>query len=156
MRRARRAATHKRGATTSSGPATTSISSHPPWWASIRVFSTHSIYWVGSGVVAWEANRMSLNVAPEAVGSLTEQVEKVIAVIRPAIQADEGDIALINVDEETGEVLVELMVACVECPASDQTLKAGIERIMKDRVPGVTSVRNTGETLVDDGTAITF
>ncbi|MBT3247786.1 MAG: NifU family protein [Actinobacteria bacterium] len=99
---------------------------------------------------------MSLNVAPEAVGSLTEQVEKVIAVIRPAIQADEGDIALINVDEETGEVLVELMVACVECPASDQTLKAGIERIMKDRVPGVTSVRNTGETLVDDGTAITF
>ena len=99
---------------------------------------------------------MSLNVAPEAVGSLTEQVEKVIAVIRPAIQADEGDIALINGDEETGEVLVELMGVCVECPASDQTLKAGIERIMKDRVPGVTSVRNTGETLVDDGTAITF
>jgi len=69
-----------------------------------------------------------------------EQVEKVITAIRPAIQADEGDIALVDVDEETGLVTVELMGACVTCPASTQTLKAGIERIMKDRVEGVTEV----------------
>ena len=72
--------------------------------------------------------------------ALREQVEKVITAIRPAIQADEGDIALIEVDEESGVVTVELMGACVTCPASTQTLKAGIERIMKDRVEGVTEV----------------
>jgi Fe-S cluster biogenesis protein NfuA len=69
-----------------------------------------------------------------------EKVEKVIAAIRPAIQADEGDIELIDVDEDSGTVTVELKGACVTCPASTQTLKAGIERIMKDRVDGVTSV----------------
>jgi len=71
---------------------------------------------------------------------LREEVEKVIAVIRPAIQADAGDIELIDVDEATGVVTVELQGACVTCPASTQTLKAGIERIMTSRVEGVTSV----------------
>ena len=72
--------------------------------------------------------------------SVFEQVEKVITAIRPAIQADDGDIELIGVDEATGVVSVELKGACVTCPASTQTLKAGIERIMKDRVAGVTEV----------------
>ena len=67
-------------------------------------------------------------------------VERIIEVIRPAIQADEGDISLVEVDEATGVVTVELFGACVTCPASTQTLKAGIERIMRDRVPGVTEV----------------
>ena len=47
---------------------------------------------------------------------------------------------MVGVDETTGVVTVELMGACVTCPASTQTLKAGIERIMKDRVDGVTEV----------------
>lgn len=68
------------------------------------------------------------------------KVEKVVNAIRPAIQADEGDIELIGVDEASGVVSVELKGACVTCPASTQTLKAGIERIMKDRVAGVTEV----------------
>jgi len=71
---------------------------------------------------------------------MLEQVEKVISAIRPAIQADAGDIELISVEEASGVVTVELKGACVTCPASTQTLKAGIERIMKDRVPGVTEV----------------
>ena len=71
---------------------------------------------------------------------MREQVEKVITAIRPAIQADEGDISLIDVDESTGVITVELHGACVTCPASTQTLKAGIEGIMKDRVDGVTEV----------------
>ena len=74
---------------------------------------------------------MSLDVASENSNSLNEEVKKVIDVIRPAIQADEGDIALHEVNEETGEVTVELFGACITCPASDQTLKAGIERILK-------------------------
>ena len=71
---------------------------------------------------------------------MREEIEKIIEAIRPAIQADQGDIELIGIDEETGVVTVELMGACVTCPASTQTLKAGIERIMKDRVEGVTEV----------------
>lgn len=74
------------------------------------------------------------------------QVEQVIEVIRPAIQADNGDVVLHDVDEATGIVTVELIGACVSCPASTVTLKAGLERILKDRVPGVTEVINSGET----------
>lgn len=84
-----------------------------------------------------------------------EAVEKVIEIIRPAVQADKGDILLRDVDEDTGVVSVELTGACVSCPASTQTLKAGVERIMKDRVEGVTEVINIGETY-SDGTAVTL
>lgn len=83
------------------------------------------------------------------------EIEKVVEIIRPAIQADKGDIILHGVDEETGIVTVELTGACVSCPASSQTLKAGIERIMKDRVPGVTEVVNSGETFLVE-TAVTL
>ena len=73
------------------------------------------------------------------------KVEATIEVIRPALQADGGDIVLHDVDEDSGIVYVELTGACVGCPASTQTLKAGIERIMRDRIDGVTSVVNVGE-----------
>ncbi len=76
------------------------------------------------------------------VGVMREQVEATIEVIRPALQADGGDIVLRDVDEATGLVSVELVGACVGCPSSNQTLKAGVERIMRDRVDGVTSVVN--------------
>ncbi len=72
--------------------------------------------------------------------SIRQQVEETIEVIRPALQADGGDIVLHDVDENTGVVSVELVGACTTCPASDQTMKAGIERIMKDRIDGVTAV----------------
>ena len=77
---------------------------------------------------------------------MRDKVEEVIQAIRPAIQADNGDIFLKDVDEQTGVVSVELIGACVSCPASTVTLKAGIERILKDRVPGVTEVVNVGDT----------
>ena len=72
--------------------------------------------------------------------SMRQQVEETIEVIRPALQADGGDIVLHEVNEETGVISVELVGACTTCPASDQTMKAGIERIMKDRIDGVTAV----------------
>ena len=100
---------------------------------------------------------MSSDVATDqSAGDLLQRVEKVIDIIRPAIQADDGDIVLHGVDEATGEVTVELVGACVSCPASDQPLKAGIERIMKDRVPGVTAVLNVGETVEASGTAVSL
>jgi Fe-S cluster biogenesis protein NfuA len=82
---------------------------------------------------------------------MREQVEAVIAKIRPAIQADNGDIELHDVDDVTGLVTVELVGACVSCPASTVTLKAGIERILKDRVPGVTEVVDAGAAATEIG-----
>ena len=70
---------------------------------------------------------------------MREQVEQALASIRPAIQMDGGDIELVDVDEN-GVVRVRLVGACVGCPMSIMTLKAGIERILRERVPGVTEV----------------
>jgi Fe-S cluster biogenesis protein NfuA len=82
------------------------------------------------------------------VSDMREQVEITIEAIRPALQADGGDIVLRDVDETTGVVSVTLIGACGTCPASSQTLKAGIERIMRDRVDGVTEVINVTEATV--------
>ncbi len=71
---------------------------------------------------------------------MREQVEQTIDAIRPALQADGGDIVLRDVDEGSGVVTVTLVGACGTCPVSTDTLKAGIERIMRDRVDGVTEV----------------
>lgn len=71
---------------------------------------------------------------------MREQVEAVIEMIRPALQSDGGDIMLVDVEEDTGVVNVELVGACGSCPSSTMTLKAGVERIMMDRVEGVTAV----------------
>ena len=71
---------------------------------------------------------------------LKERVLSTIEVIRPALQADGGDIVLRDVDEDTGKITVELVGACGTCPASTVTMRAGIERILRDRVEGVTEV----------------
>ena len=71
---------------------------------------------------------------------MRQQVEETIEAIRPALQADGGDIFLREVDEDSGVITVSLVGACGTCPASTDTLKAGIERIMMDRVDGVTEV----------------
>ena len=77
-------------------------------------------------------------------GEMRAGVESAIDAIRPALQMDGGDVTLVGVDEETGVVDIELIGACVGCPASTMTLKAGIERILKDRVPGITEVNAPG------------
>jgi Fe-S cluster biogenesis protein NfuA len=61
-----------------------------------------------------------------------------IEYVRPALQADGGDLVLLGVDG--GTVNLQMVGACGGCPMSMMTLKAGIERIMFDRVPGVTEV----------------
>ncbi|HUV11949.1 MAG TPA: NifU family protein [Acidimicrobiia bacterium] len=62
-----------------------------------------------------------------------------IEAIRPALQADGGDIVFKTIDDEH-IVHVELLGACGTCPVSTMTLKAGVERIIKDRVPGIVAV----------------
>ena len=66
-------------------------------------------------------------------------VMAVLELIRPILMADGGDVKLIDVTEQ-GEVVVELTGACKGCPLSQMTLANGIERILKERVPGVMRV----------------
>jgi Fe-S cluster biogenesis protein NfuA len=73
----------------------------------------------------------------------TEVLEAIDA-IRPALQADGGDIVFRSIDD-AGVVHVELVGACGTCPISTMTLKAGVERIIKDRVPGVSAVEALDE-----------
>lgn len=77
-----------------------------------------------------------------------ELLKKVLEEIRPNLQADGGDMTYIGVDDE-GVVQLELQGACAGCPMSSLTLSMGIERILKEHVPGVTrveSVSSSGET----------
>jgi Fe-S cluster biogenesis protein NfuA len=71
---------------------------------------------------------------------ITERVGDVIQKIRPLLQADGGDIELVGVDEATGVVSVRLRGACSGCPSAAMTLKMGVERHMKERVPEVKEV----------------
>jgi len=70
---------------------------------------------------------------------MREEIEKVLQLVRPALQADGGDVELVDVSED-GIVSVKLKGACGSCPMSTMTLKMGIERAIKERIPAVKSV----------------
>lgn len=70
---------------------------------------------------------------------MLEEVKKVLEMIRPALQADGGDVELVEVSDD-GVVKVKLVGACGHCPMSTMTLKMGIERTLKEKVPGVKEV----------------
>ncbi|MEJ2067968.1 MAG: NifU family protein [Deltaproteobacteria bacterium] len=70
---------------------------------------------------------------------MREKVEAALEKIRPALQADGGDVELVDVND--GVVKVRLTGACGTCPMSTMTLKAGVERILKEEVPEVKEVQ---------------
>ena len=72
-------------------------------------------------------------------GSVTERVQHVLGLIRPAIQSDGGDIELIEVTDE-GVVHIRFLGECVGCPSSSMTLQHGIESNLRAKVPEVASV----------------
>jgi Fe-S cluster biogenesis protein NfuA len=71
---------------------------------------------------------------------MREKVEEAIEKIRPMLQADGGDVELVDVKE--GVVTVRLQGACAGCPMSQMTLKNGIEKILKKEIPEVVSVES--------------
>jgi Fe-S cluster biogenesis protein NfuA len=68
-----------------------------------------------------------------------EKVQAALDDIRPQLQADGGDIELVEVTDE-GVVKVRLVGACSGCPGAQMTLQMGVERVVKQRVPEVTAV----------------
>jgi Fe-S cluster biogenesis protein NfuA len=71
-------------------------------------------------------------------GDMNEKVKAALSEIRPALQADGGDVELVDVTN--GTVKVKLTGACGGCPMATITLKKGIERILKEKVPEVKEV----------------
>ncbi|MGH9075531.1 MAG: NifU family protein [Acidimicrobiales bacterium] len=82
-------------------------------------------------------------------GTLTEEersqrladLDSLMDMMRPAVQADGGNLVLVSADAGTGEVEVMLQGSCSSCAISATTLQAGVERILRDRLPWVTEVR---------------
>jgi len=72
---------------------------------------------------------------------LKEKIEDALNKVRPALQADGGDVELVDVDED-GVVKVKLTGACGGCPMSQMTLKMGIEKTLKQAVPEVERVES--------------
>jgi Fe-S cluster biogenesis protein NfuA len=70
---------------------------------------------------------------------MIEEVKKALEMIRPALQADGGDVELVEVSDD-GVVKVKLVGACGHCPMSTMTLKMGIEKTLMAKVPGVKEV----------------
>ena len=73
--------------------------------------------------------------------TIKDKVEEALQKVRPSLQADGGDVELVDVGEY-GFVKVKLPGACGGCPMSQMTLKMGIEKILKQNVPEVTSVES--------------
>ena len=84
----------------------------------------------------------------EGVDTLTDEeraqreadLRSLLDLMRPAVQADGGDLELVSFDVEAGAVEVQLRGACSSCAISSSTLQGGVERILRGRLPWVTEV----------------
>jgi Fe-S cluster biogenesis protein NfuA len=86
------------------------------------------------------------------MSDLVERVEKALNNIRPYLEADGGDVKVVEVDKDMNVVL-ELMGNCGSCPMSTMTLKAGVEEAIKREVPEIKSVHAVNITSPDDPNA---
>ena len=77
------------------------------------------------------------------------EVERLVEMIRPAVQSDGGDLALVSVDEDNGIIEVKLQGSCSSCAISSVTLASGIERIIKGRLAWVTEVKGGVDEEID-------
>lgn len=71
---------------------------------------------------------------------MQEKVKTVLEKVRPMLQADGGDVELVDVEEDNGIVKVRLTGACGGCPMASMTLKHGIEQALKDEIDGINEV----------------
>jgi Fe-S cluster biogenesis protein NfuA len=78
------------------------------------------------------------------------ELQGLIDLMRPAVQADGGDLVLVSADVERGVVEVELAGACSSCAISTATLQGGVERILRDRLDWVTEVVGGLDESMDD------
>ncbi len=81
------------------------------------------------------------NNPPAEESGFEQQVRITVQEIRPALQAHGGDVELVDTDESSGVVSVKLTGACAGCPMATMTLKQGVEKHLKSRIPQVKEVQ---------------
>lgn len=94
------------------------------------------------------AGDQATTAAPDVASEVTDeeradrlaQLNSIIELMRPAVQADGGDLALLSADVVSGVVEVQLQGSCSSCAISASTLQGGVDRILHDRLPWVTEV----------------
>lgn len=99
----------------------------------------------GVGSEGPEAGAPEVLSAPEALSDEERaerlaKLQSIVELMRPAVQADGGDLVLVSADVERGVVEVQLQGSCSSCAVSSATLQGGVERILKERLPWVTEV----------------
>lgn len=87
--------------------------------------------------------------SPDERAARLDALTSLIDLIRPAVQADGGDLALLHADVQSGEVEVQLQGSCSSCAVSSTTLQAGVSRILRDRLDWVTEVRGSVDESMD-------
>ncbi len=92
----------------------------------------------------------TLVLSDDARAERLSAVQSVIELLRPVVQQDGGDLALIAADVETGVIEVQLQGSCSSCAVSSTTLQAGVSRIMRDRLPWVTEVKGGVEEMDEE------
>jgi Fe-S cluster biogenesis protein NfuA len=85
----------------------------------------------------------------EERASREADLRALVDLMRPAVQADGGDLELVSFDVERGQVEVRLQGACSSCAISSVTLQGGVERILKGRLPWVTDVTGSVDDTAD-------
>jgi Fe-S cluster biogenesis protein NfuA len=88
----------------------------------------------------YEEQAADSSLSDEERAERLRQLTELVDMVRPIIQQDGGDLVLLDADVEAGTVELQLQGACSSCAISATTLQAGVERILKDRLPWVTEV----------------
>jgi Fe-S cluster biogenesis protein NfuA len=95
---------------------------------------------VDPGVEQAEATTETAPLSDAERAQRLDALMELMDLIRPAVQADGGDLQLVHADVDTGEVEVVLQGSCSSCAISSTTLQAGVSRILRERLPWVTEV----------------
>ncbi len=96
--------------------------------------------YVQKGPKDWIVNITKIKIARATGDELKKKVEDALAQIRPYLQADGGDVQLVDIDDIAKTVKVKLVGRCAGCPSAAMTLKDGVEEAIKKNVPEIKSV----------------
>lgn len=113
----------------------------PPVSAAVHLRSRPTAPEVHAPEVARTESAAASVVGEDSAATRLADLQGLIELMRPAVQADGGDLVLVSADVTAGVVEVQLQGACSSCAISASTLKAGVERILRQRLPWVTEVR---------------
>lgn len=83
---------------------------------------------------------MARNTKAQPHEPLEERVQAVLDLVRPGIRDDGGDVELVSSDR--GQVVLRFLGACITCPSKSMTLRGGIERLLRERIPEIVSVES--------------